>query len=98
MRLSSKTVEIGETVLNPDFLSWSSLAMGYLGGEDCPAHSSALVKMSARSWTKRLACLPLERHVRGKWVCNECETLIQKPVLAQLIVKGVPIAGCWPTS
>ena len=32
MRLSSKTVEIGETVLNPDFLSWSSLAMGYLGG------------------------------------------------------------------
>jgi transposase len=35
----------------------------------------------------------VERHVRGKWVCRECETLLQAPVPAQIIDKGIPTAG-----
>jgi len=35
----------------------------------------------------------VERHVRGKWVCNQCETLIQAPVPAQVIDKGLPTSG-----
>ena len=35
----------------------------------------------------------VERHIRGKWVCDNCETLIQKPVPAQVIDKGIPTAG-----
>ncbi|WP_219407156.1 IS66 family transposase zinc-finger binding domain-containing protein, partial [Pseudomonas sp. Colony2] len=34
----------------------------------------------------------VERHVRGKWVCDDCETLIQAPVPAQVIDKGIPTA------
>jgi len=35
----------------------------------------------------------VERHIRGKWVCNQCETLIQAPVPAHVIDKGIPTAG-----
>lgn len=35
----------------------------------------------------------VERHVRGKWVCHRCQTLIQAPVPAQIIDKGIPTAG-----
>lgn len=35
----------------------------------------------------------VERHIRGKWVCDNCETLIQAPVPAQVIDKGIPTAG-----
>jgi transposase len=35
----------------------------------------------------------VERHVRGKWVCAQCHTLVQKPVPAQIIDKGIPTAG-----
>jgi len=35
----------------------------------------------------------VERHVRGKWVCRGCETLIQAPVPPQVIDKGIPTAG-----
>jgi transposase len=35
----------------------------------------------------------VERHVRGKWVCRGCEKLIQAPVPAQVIDKGIPTAG-----
>jgi transposase len=35
----------------------------------------------------------VERHIRGKWVCAPCETLIQAPVPAQVIDKGIPTAG-----
>ena len=35
----------------------------------------------------------VERHIRGKWVCRHCETLIQAPVPAQIIDKGIPTAG-----
>lgn len=35
----------------------------------------------------------VERHIRGKWACAQCETLIQAPVPSQVIDKGVPTAG-----
>jgi transposase len=35
----------------------------------------------------------VERHVRGKWVCRQCERLIQAPVPPQVIDKGIPTAG-----
>ena len=35
----------------------------------------------------------VEQHVRGKWACRGCETLIQAPAPAQVIDKGIPTAG-----
>ena len=35
----------------------------------------------------------VERHVRGKWVCRHCETLVQAPVPAHVIDKGIPTTG-----
>ena len=35
----------------------------------------------------------VERHIRGKWVCRECQSLTQAPVPAQVIDKGIPTAG-----
>jgi transposase len=35
----------------------------------------------------------VERHVRGKWTCRSCERLIQAPVPAHIIDKGIPTAG-----
>lgn len=35
----------------------------------------------------------VEQHVRGKWACRQCETLIQAPVPTQVIDKGIPTAG-----
>lgn len=35
----------------------------------------------------------VERHIRGKWVCAKCETLVQAPVPAHVIDKGLPTTG-----
>jgi transposase len=35
----------------------------------------------------------VERHIRGKWVCDQCETLVQAPVPAHVIDKGIPTVG-----
>lgn len=35
----------------------------------------------------------VERHIRGKWVCGECETLTQAPMPAHVIDKGIPTTG-----
>jgi transposase len=35
----------------------------------------------------------IERHVRGKWVCNTCEKIVQAPVAPHVIDKGIPTAG-----
>ena len=35
----------------------------------------------------------VERHIRGKWACTKCETLIQASVPAQIIDKGIPTSG-----
>lgn len=35
----------------------------------------------------------VERHIRGKWACAQCQTLVQAPVPAEVIDKGIPTAG-----
>jgi len=35
----------------------------------------------------------VERHVRGKWVCGKCETLVQATVAPHVIDKGIPTSG-----
>jgi transposase len=35
----------------------------------------------------------VERHIRGKWACAKCQSLVQAPVPAQVIDKGLPTAG-----
>ena len=35
----------------------------------------------------------VERHVRGKWVCTKCETLVQASVAPHIIDKGIPTSG-----
>lgn len=35
----------------------------------------------------------VERHIRGKWVCDRCETLVQAPVPPHVIDKGLPTTG-----
>jgi transposase/FtsZ-binding cell division protein ZapB len=35
----------------------------------------------------------VERHVRGKWACSQCETLVQAPVATHVIDKGIPTTG-----
>lgn len=35
----------------------------------------------------------VERHIRGKWVCRQCETLTQAPVPAHVIDKGMATTG-----
>ena len=35
----------------------------------------------------------VERHIRGKWVCRSCETLMQAAVPPHIIDKGIPTAG-----
>lgn len=32
----------------------------------------------------------VERHIRGKWACQGCESLIQEPVAPHIIDKGIP--------
>jgi transposase len=35
----------------------------------------------------------VERHIRGKWSCAHCRTLLQAPVPAEIIDKGIPTSG-----
>lgn len=35
----------------------------------------------------------VHRHIRGKWACKCCQTLVQEPVDPQVIDKGMPTAG-----
>ena len=47
--------------------------------------------------SERLDIIPAEffvhRHIRGKWACKCCQTLVQEPVDPQVIDKGMPTAG-----
>ena len=47
--------------------------------------------------SERLDVVPAEfivhRHVRGKWACRCCQTLVQEPVAPQVVDKGQPTAG-----
>ena len=35
----------------------------------------------------------VERHIRGKWACAQCRTLMQAAVPAEIIDKGIPTSG-----
>ena len=35
----------------------------------------------------------VERHIRGKWACAQCETIVQALVAARIIDKGIPTTG-----
>lgn len=35
----------------------------------------------------------VERHIRGRWACAQCETIVQEPVEPHVIDKGLPSAG-----
>ena len=35
----------------------------------------------------------VQRHIRSKWACSQCETITQAPVDAHVIDKGIPTAG-----
>ena len=35
----------------------------------------------------------VERHIRGKWACGQCETIHQVPVDPHIIDKGIPTTG-----
>ena len=35
----------------------------------------------------------VERHIRSKWACTQCETITQVPVDAHVIDKGIPTTG-----
>jgi len=35
----------------------------------------------------------VQRHIRGKWACGQCKTLVQAPVGAEVIDKGIPTAA-----
>jgi len=37
--------------------------------------------------------MTVERHIRGKWVCDACEKLVQEPVPPQVIDKGIATPG-----
>ena len=47
--------------------------------------------------SERLAIIPAQffvhRHIRGKWACKCCQTLVQELVEPQIIDKGMPTAG-----
>jgi transposase len=47
--------------------------------------------------SEKLDIVPAEffaqRHIRGKWACKCCQTLVQEPVEPQVIDKGMPAAG-----
>ncbi len=36
-----------------------------------------------------------EQHIRGKWVCDQCETTKQEPMPAYVIDKGILHLNCW---
>ena len=62
---------------------------------NCPC--GCALKRIGEDVSEKLDYMPgvftVERHVRGKWVCDHCETLIQAPVPAQVIDKGIPTSG-----
>ncbi|MDO8773367.1 MAG: IS66 family transposase, partial [Burkholderiaceae bacterium] len=56
-----------------------------------------LMKRIGQDVAEKLDYVPgvfsVERHIRGKWACAQCETLIQAPVDAHVIDKGIPTTG-----
>ncbi|WP_198064226.1 IS66 family transposase, partial [Neptunomonas qingdaonensis] len=65
--------------------------------ENTQCRCGCQLKRIGEDVSEKLDYLPgeftVERHIRGKWACEQCETLIQAPVPPQVIDKGIPTAG-----
>ena len=65
--------------------------------ENTTCHCGCQLKRIGEDVSEKLDYTPgtftVERHVRGKWVCRECEAIIQAPVPVQIIDKGIPTSG-----
>jgi transposase len=65
--------------------------------EDTKCRCGCAMKRIGEDVSEKLDYTPgvftVERHVRGKWACAHCRTLMQAPVPAQVIDKGIPTAG-----
>ena len=61
-----------------------------------PACGQPMVRIG-EDVSERLDIVPAEffvhRHIRGKWACKCCQTLVQEPVAPQVIDKGMPAPG-----
>ena len=62
--------------------------------EDTQCQCGCQLKRIGEDISEKLDYVPgeftVERHIRGKWACHSCETLIQAPVPPQVIDKGIP--------
>ena len=65
--------------------------------EQTVCHCGCALKRIGEDVSEKLDYTPgvvhVERHIRGKWACAQCQTLIQAPVPAEVIDKGIPTAG-----
>jgi transposase IS66-like protein/transposase IS66 family protein len=61
------------------------------------SHEVAILKRIGEDISEKLDYVSgeftVERHIRGEWACDSCETLIQAPVPPQVIDKGIPTAS-----
>src|SRR5699024_3825651 len=61
--------------------------------EDLQSNCGCALKRIGEDVTEKLDYIPgkaqVERPIRGKWVCKECETLTQSPMPAHVIDKGL---------
>src|SRR5690625_726438 len=61
--------------------------------EELQCNCGCALKRIGEDVTEKLDYIPgkaqVERHIRGKWVCKECETLTQSPMPAHVIDKGL---------
>jgi transposase len=55
------------------------------------------LKRFGQEISEQLDCVPAQffvhRHIRGKWACKCCQSLVQEPVQPHVIDKGMPTAG-----
>ena len=65
--------------------------------EQTVCHCGCALKRIGEDVSEKLDYTPgvvhVERHIRGKWACAQCQTLIQAPVPAEVIDKGIATAG-----
>jgi len=59
----------------------------------CGCHMKRIGEDVAEKLAYKPGDFTVERHIRGKWVCANCQTLVQAPVPPQVIDKGIATAG-----